>query len=112
MKLHNDPEENKEGAVIAMEKSDMKLQCSIPSKSGSNYFASFQGNTGFINLRGFGTTTLSFGYLVWDGAALLYDWNTMDGLSKVRITSTRTCNWFIFRMLISWHTTWCLVSGL
>lgn len=86
MKLYNDPEKNKEGAVIAMENSDMKLYCSIPSKAGSNFFASFQGNTSFMKARGFGRTTMSFGYRVWDGISLLCDWNSMDGLTKVRST--------------------------
>ena len=84
MKLHNDPEVNKDGAVISMERSDLNLYCSVPSISGSgNFFGMFTGNTGFMKQRGFGTSTLSLGYRIWDGAAaLLYDWNTADGLSK------------------------------
>jgi hypothetical protein len=87
-KLHNDPEENSEGAVISMEQSDMKLYCSIPSTSGCNYFASFMGRTAFMKLRGFATTNLSLGYRIWDGISFLVDWTTVDGLSKVRFTNT------------------------
>ena len=83
MRLHNDPEMNKNGAVVAMEKSGMALRCSIPSKSSSNFFASCEGNTGFMKQRGFATSNLSLGYNIRNNTALLYDWNTADGLSKV-----------------------------
>ena len=33
--------------------------------------------------RGFANSTLSLGYNIRNSTALLYDWNTADGLSKV-----------------------------
>jgi hypothetical protein len=84
MKLHDDPEKNKNGATLEMEKSDLKLKFSIPPKSGRRFFASCEGNTGFMRQRGFQTSTLSLGYRIWHNTAISYDWITSDGLSKVR----------------------------
>jgi hypothetical protein len=91
MRLHNDPELNRDGAVIAMETSSMKIRSSIPCKSGSNFFASCEGNTGFMKQRGFANSTLSLGYNVRNSTALLYDWNTADGLSKVSSNRVLLC---------------------
>jgi len=83
MKLHDDPGRNKNGATLEMEKSNLKLNFSIPPKSGRRFFASCEGNTGFMRQRGFQTSTLSLGYRISHDTAISYDWMTCDGLSKI-----------------------------
>lgn len=75
----------------------MSLFCHIPPKCGTNTFASFTANTGFLHQRGYADTTLSLGYQLFAGSALLCDWYTVDGTSKVSL--------FFFNLLIIMNCT-------
>ncbi len=83
MMLLNDPEEQREGAIICMEKSDMSLKCKIPHKSGSRFFASFEGGSAFMKQKGFAKTTTSLGCNLFSGLSLLANFNSSDGLFSV-----------------------------
>lgn len=79
------------GIEVMPIKNQMNLFCYIPPKCGRNTFASFSGKTGFLHQRGFSDTTLSFGYHMFGDNALLCDWHTVDGTSKVCQTRKYMC---------------------
>lgn len=87
MMMQSPQDENQDkqdqGIHIHPIRNQMNFFCYIPPKYGSNTFASFSGKTGILHRRGFTDTTLSLGYQFLGGNAILYDWHTQDGTSKV-----------------------------